>query len=69
MPDIDHDEPRFVHRGPGRRHSTTGANIEIYADGAIDLHCPNCGAQPLQFCRWPEGRERKLPCPQRRKSA
>lgn len=48
--------------GPGRRKRTTGAIVELYADGPIDRDCAECGAEPLQFCHWPNGTERRTPC-------
>lgn len=65
--DLDHDldDVRYCAIGPGRRRRTNGAIIDMYADGAIDRHCTGCGAKPLDFCRHPNGVERKIPCPQR----
>ncbi|AQT81980.1 hypothetical protein B1R94_26055 [Mycolicibacterium litorale] len=49
--------------GPGRRKRTTGALPELYADdNKIHRHCNGCGAEPLQFCHWPNGTERRAPC-------
>ena len=48
--------------GPGRKQRAAGPVIEVYADGAIDRHCTNCGAEPLQFCRHDNGVTRMLPC-------
>ena len=65
---VDHDDGDDSERpaiGPGRRRRTPGPNIEAYADGAIDRDCPTCYANPLQFCRYPNGIFKKLPCPQR----
>lgn len=37
-----------------------------YVDtGAIDRHCPTCGARPAQWCQTPDGRDRRIPCVQR----
>lgn len=53
-------------RGPGRRQRSPGPVVEAYVDsGAIDLHCPNCGANPQQYCTHDSGIERKMPCPNR----
>lgn len=60
-PDTDGDARHFS-RGPGRRRRTRDPVIEVYADGAIDRPCATCGAEPLSFCRWPDGTQRKLPC-------
>lgn len=62
MPDLD---VKYYGTGPGRHRRTPGPVIEAYADGAIDRPCPNCGAQPLDFCHHPDGTQRKMPCPQR----
>lgn len=62
----DTDVPTSYAIGPGRRVRAAGPVIEVYADtGAIDRHCPNCGAEPLTFCRHSNGAERKIPCLQR----
>jgi len=62
----DDDDVEFLATGPGRHQRTRGPVLDAYADGAIDRHCPSCGAEPLQFCRHlPSGVARKLPCPQR----
>lgn len=65
--DVDQDDTgaKYYAVGPGRRRRTPDPVIEIYADGAIDRPCTNCGAQPLDFCRWPNGEFRKIPCTQR----
>ena len=64
-PQDDTDEVRFYGVGPGRRRRTADPVVEAYADGPIDRHCTNCGAQPLEFCHHPDGPLRKIPCPQR----
>lgn len=56
-PDVEH-----YGTGPGRRQCTPGPVIDVYADGAIDRPCANCGAEPLSFCLHPSGVPRKLPC-------
>lgn len=60
------DEATDYVRGPGRvrPQRSAGAVIEIYADGAIDRRCHECGAAPLDFCH-EHGIERKLPHPTR----
>lgn len=55
--------------GAGRRRRTQGPVLAVYVDGAIEVHCPACGAEPLSFCRHPDGTERKLPCLQRLQEA
>lgn len=66
----DLDDVRFCAIGPGRRRHSTGGILETYVDDdAIGRHCTDCGAQPLQFCRWPDGTERKIPCLSRLKPA
>lgn len=53
-------------RGPGRRTCTPGAVTAAYVvTGAWNTPCPNCAAEPGQYCRHPSGHERKMPCPQR----
>lgn len=63
--ELDADVPSYA-TGPGRRQVTTGPVVEVYADGAIDRPCHvergGCGAEPLDYCRWPTGQLRKLPC-------
>lgn len=55
------------HRGPGGTR-TRGPVIEAYIDTeALDRKCPppiarGCGAEPGEFCKWPDGRERRTPC-------
>lgn len=61
--DDEPDSTTSYATGPGRRRWSTGAVAELYADdGAIDRHCGKCGAKPLEFCRWPNGTERRMPC-------
>ncbi|WP_016887056.1 hypothetical protein [Mycobacteroides abscessus] len=64
--EADDDAAIFV-RGPGRRRrSTSEAVYEAYTGtGAINRPCTGCGAEPLDCCRTPEGRPRKIPCLQR----
>lgn len=56
-----------------RHDGTPGAVLETYADTyALDVDCtgPNsCGASAGEFCRWPNGRERKTPCGSRKARA
>ena len=61
----DDDAVERVAVGPGRRRHATGPVLDVYADGPIDRHCRNCGAEPLQFCRHPNGGTRVIPCPTR----
>lgn len=66
MRDLDEQDGALHYAlGPGRYQRTRGPVIEAYADGAIDHHCPACGAEPLQFCRHDGGALRTLPCPAR----
>lgn len=64
-PDTDADAATFV-RGPGRRRrSAPGPVYDAYTvTGAINRPCPNCVAQPRQYCA-PNGAESKIPCLQR----
>lgn len=55
-------DPAQYAAGPGRQPRAAGPVIEVYADGAIDRQCTNCGAEPLQFCRYENGALRMLPC-------
>lgn len=66
-PDVldDDDDLKYLASGPGRRRRSAGPVLDAYADGPIDRHCDNCGAQPLQFCRHDNGTTRKIPCPTR----
>ena len=51
--------------GPNR-HSRRGPVDAAYAEtGAIDVPCPNCGAEVESFCTHPDGTFRKIPCPTR----
>lgn len=61
----DETDVKYCAIGPGRRKRTSGPVIDAYADGAIDRHCPNCAAEPLQFCRHDDGTPRKMPCSHR----
>lgn len=37
--------------------------VRAYVDtGAIDRHCPACGAKPAEWCQTPDGRDRRIPC-------
>lgn len=73
MPDDDRDPyPPPWYSGPPTK-TTPGAVLETYADTyALDVDCtgPNsCGASAGEFCRWPNGRERKTPCGSRKARA
>lgn len=39
-----------------------GPVMEAYADGALERRCGNCGAEPSQFCIFPDGTRRHIPC-------
>ena len=64
MSDTRRDRTRYI-RGPGPR-STPGPVASAYmATGAFGRPCPDCGAQPLEYCTigHREHREhRKMPC-------
>jgi len=51
--------------GPGR-HSSSGAVIEAYVDtDALDREChppKGCGAKPGDFCVFPGGSQKHIPC-------
>lgn len=55
--------------GPGHQNHTRGPVMLAYVDtDALEYRCPNCGAEPGEFCRLPAelgGGERKAPCPRR----
>jgi hypothetical protein len=37
--------------------------LRSYLDtGALDRTCPQCQAGPAQWCRTPDGRDRRIPC-------
>jgi hypothetical protein len=60
------DDDRQYARGPGRHHRSRGPVVAAYADtGAIDRSCPNCGANPQEYCIHDNGVQRKMPCPNR----
>lgn len=75
MPDDDDRDPYPPPWYSGRPpRSSPGAIIEVYADTeALDRQCPppprGCGADLGEFCRWPDGRERKTPCGPRKTAA
>lgn len=54
--------PVYVPPGSGRWQRARGPVIEVYADGAIDCHCDNCGAEPNSFCRHPRRRPHDSLC-------
>ncbi|MDO3636010.1 zinc finger domain-containing protein [Mycolicibacterium arseniciresistens] len=35
---------------------------DVYADAAMERQCPNCGAEPNDYCRRPDGEIRSVPC-------
>ena len=39
-----------------------GPVFAAYADGALNRRCGNCGAEPSQFCTFPDGTQRHVPC-------
>lgn len=52
--------------GPGHETRSRGPVIESYVDtDTLDYRCPNCHAEPGDFCRHDNGAERKMPCPKR----
>lgn len=60
--DDDRDASQYV-RGPGRRkRPTPGPVIDLYADGTIEIPCPDCHVDAHEFCRHPNGALRKTPC-------
>lgn len=70
MHDLDDDDrdpyPPPWHAGRPPRRSP-GAVIATYADtDALEVDCADsCGAPTGEFCRHPDGTERKMPCPKR----
>lgn len=37
--------------------------VRSYVDtGAFDRGCAECGAAPAQWCKTPNGRDRRVPC-------
>lgn len=64
--DVDQDDEadRYV-RGPRRRRRSTGPVYDAYANGPSGRDCPNCGAQPGQYCHHPNGSVSTIPCLQR----
>lgn len=61
----DEGESVDYRRGPGRI-CTPGPCVGAYAvNGSWHRTCPNCGAEPHDYCRHPSGHDRKMPCPQR----
>ncbi len=62
------DEPVDYRRGRGCSRPATGPVLAIYLEtGAFHRHCTQCGAEPHQFCHWPDGTERITPCQPRTK--
>lgn len=60
--DDDRDASQYV-RGPGRRkRPAPGPVIDLYADGTIEIACPDCHVDAHEFCRHPNGALRKIPC-------
>lgn len=55
--------------GASRHTPAKGPVLLAYVDtDALECRCPNCGAQPGDFCRHPAelgGGERRAPCPRR----
>lgn len=52
-------------RGPRRPRRATGPVFDAYANGPSSRHCPNCGAQPNEYCHHPDGSLSTIPCLQR----
>lgn len=45
------------------RRSSGRVLVPTYVEsGALDRLCPHCGAAPAQWCRTPDGRDRRIPC-------
>lgn len=62
----DDDDLKYFGVGPGRQAAIAHGPVDaVYADGAIDRHCKNCGATPLSYCRHESGALRILPCKNR----
>lgn len=64
----DNDESlKYFGAGPGRRKRPSPGPVDaLYADGAIEVPCADCGAEAHAYCRWPNGSLRKTPCGSRR---
>lgn len=60
----DEYPPKYF--GPGRRRPAKGPVVEAYADGRIEIDCPDCGSDAFQFCQHPNGTPRMTPCGGRR---
>ena len=50
-------------RGPGRQHrSGRGPVLDAYTDGQLEKPCTNCHAKIDEFCVFPNGEFRHIPC-------
>lgn len=36
--------------------------VWIYAEASMERQCPNCRAEPNEYCRRPDGYVRRIPC-------
>lgn len=39
-----------------------GPIVDVYADGALERGCTNCGSEPGSFCRRADGSFKPVPC-------
>jgi hypothetical protein len=52
--------------GPGHHTHSRNAVLLAYVDtDSLEVLCPNCDAEPGEFCRHEDGVARKIPCPKR----
>lgn len=66
LDDYDYDPyPPGWHAAPPPKR-TPGPIIEAYVDtNALDHDCTNCHASEGEFCKHPDGTDRKMPCLER----
>lgn len=46
----------------GPAHHTSGPIADVYADGALERGCGNCGSEAGSFCRRADGSFKPVPC-------
>ena len=46
--------------GPSAR--SVGPIVDVYADGALERGCGNCGSPVNVFCKRPDGSFKPMPC-------